>query len=212
MPKSKHTVFRRQPTFEGKNLRSRPIGSSFSGVLALISNVSTGGTGAGAATGAPPVLLLIRLARGVLHVLILVVGSAIIGVVADAGELARDVDFLTLEEAVDDVADLAIAWAEPGGIAVAGLRLRLQPEEVAVRGGGKLEGKYAAVGLGGGLGCRLVFVGREAAVGRDHHKVKLGVGEGHISLSPAEVYQLCWLSARVPLQTMWDAVNRPSSE
>lgn len=182
--------------FEGNDLRSRPVSSPLSRAFAFFSNVSAGGVGAGPTAPASQVVLLVMLALGVLHVLVLVVGP-VVGV-SDSGELARDVDFLSLQKAVDNVTNLAVAWAEPGWIAISALRRRLHPEKVAVRGRGELEGKYAAVGLGSGLRGGLVFVGDKAAVGRDHHEIKLGIGEGGISPPPAEVYQIYWLSAHNP--------------
>jgi hypothetical protein len=91
---------------------------------------------------------------------------------------------------MNNVTDLAISGAEVARVVVSALRLRLQPKQVALGGGGELQSEDAAVCLGGRLGARLVFVGDKAAIGRDHDQVQDGVVQRVASLAPAEVHQV----------------------
>lgn len=109
----------------GGYLRSRSIGSAFSRSFALLSYVASCSIGASSAA-ASSVVLPVAVALDVLHRLVIIVLAIV--VVSNSGEFPRHINFFTLKKSVDDIADLAISGAEVARIAVASLRLRLQPE------------------------------------------------------------------------------------
>lgn len=106
-------------------LRSAAISTAFSRFLALFSDVTSCGSRsrtAGATVSVPAGVII-----GILH------GLVLIGVLASGhGEFGGDVDFLAVQESVDDLPDGKIPRAEPAGIAAGVLRLGLQPEEVSL--------------------------------------------------------------------------------
>lgn len=178
---------RKRHALEG-NLRSSSITATLSSILALFTHVAACCASTSTAAGR-----VVSLALGIFHCLVIVVVPSVVGV-ADLRQLSVDVHILALQKGVDDLPNLLITGAEPAGVTGAGLRLRLEPEEVSLRGRAELKHKDAAVGLCCGLVGR--SMGEEFAVHRNHDEVEIGRVHGGAALAPAEVDQICrWLDA-----------------
>ena len=112
-----------------KDLRSRSVCSTFSGVFAFLAEVSACSVRAGAAAAAVVVIMGVAATLDVFHslVVIAVLGCRVVIVIAVANrcQLPVDIHLLALQQLVHDLANLEISRAEPGRIAVAALRLGL---------------------------------------------------------------------------------------
>lgn len=180
-------------TVRGRNregelhLRSCAVSASFSGVRALLSNVSSSSISTCSSGSA----LAVSAGLGILHDLVRVIVVAVIVVVSHQRELPGHIYLFTLEELVDDFANLAVARAYPSRVPAAALRLRLQPEEVSLGGRRELEHEYATVRFGARLSGRFCVIRHEVPIGRNHNEIERRLVQRDISRSPAEVNQIC---------------------
>ena len=159
---------------EGRgHLRSAPVSSSFSRTLALSAHIASCGIWARATAAAAAVRTWVAVTFDILHRFIVFIGSAVVIAVDNLRKFAGDINLFALQESVNDVADSPVAWAEPGGVATACLGSGLEPEKVSLRGGAKLEDKYAPVRSGGVVFGILGIERQEPAICGDHDKVKL---------------------------------------
>lgn len=118
------------------HLRSRSVCSSFSRALAFIAKVSTRGIRSSTSTSALMVRMRVAGALNILHSLIIIATTivvVVVAIVAYSGKLSVHIHLFALQEPVNNITNLPVPRAEPGGIARAALRLRLQPEQVSLR-------------------------------------------------------------------------------
>jgi hypothetical protein len=102
----------------------------------------------------------------VLHGLIVITAR---GPTGKIGNFLLYINLFTLQQDIDNFSKLQVTGAEPAWVAVLMLGPGLHPEQVSLRARGKLQDKDSAI-------CSVPagrLVGGKAAIGRNHHKVKL---------------------------------------
>jgi hypothetical protein len=77
----------------------------------------------------------------ILHSLIIVTG----GSARQVGDLVLHIDFLALQQDIDNLSKLQITRAEPAQVTVLMLRLGLHPEEVSLGAGRELQDEDTAI-------------------------------------------------------------------
>jgi hypothetical protein len=124
-------------------LRSSTIGTSLSGFLSLLADITSRGIRASSTTASAVIMIGVMVCSfHILHGLVIIAARWPPGKV---GDLVLNIHILPLQQNINNLTQFQIPRAEPARVTTLMLGLRLQPEEIALGAGRELQNKHASI-------------------------------------------------------------------